>query len=119
MRLYDIHSSCYFYIPMRFTAFILAMLVLIMNCLPCADQQELILAEKHAHTAPAPHDHQEHTDLCSPFCHCACCATFLVVHQPLILSEKQETLLRPPYSTYLSQKIAEVSLPIWQPPQLV
>jgi hypothetical protein len=108
---------------MRLTAFLLAMLVLLLSCLPCADI-EAMPAPVKAGTELAGHqspqqDRHDDSDLCSPFCHCSCCASYSVINLPVQLP----VLLLPPecrsYNTHLSEDVIEISLPVWQPPQLV
>ena|SRR5690606_1803882 len=105
---------------MRFAVYILAMLVLALGCLPCADgvcaanagqgKPAFVKAPDHAHD-------REHSDACSPFCQCACCASVLL--NPAFtsvsrLTDNSAQLL----AADLSADIMEISLPVWQPPQL-
>ena len=103
---------------MRLTAFILAILVLILSCLPCADVDTLpdIKTELAKHSGSVPH--HDHKDLCSPFCHCSCCSTYSLVSIPLLLPDVTERPVAPVYTAYISKAVIEISLPVWQPPQL-
>ena len=108
---------------MKATAFILAILVLILSCLPCADiaieQQfashstEVAGAHGHSHE-----DHKDGIDLCSPLCHCACCAGFSILYRLNTIPLKHVSVERPVYTEYLGASLIDISLPIWQPPQL-
>ena len=90
-----------------------------MNFKPCADelvQQEtsinVVVVEK-----TIDHQHEQKDD-CAPFCSCACCsvrahsATQLVA-MPFI---SQATVQKPKFTL---GHLYQISLPIWQPPQLV
>jgi len=61
-------------------------------------------------------DHKD-GDTCSPFCSCNCCAGLAF----LVSAIKVSPVIHVPakmYSGYLSSAAIEISLPIWQPPQL-
>ncbi len=109
---------------MRILAFILAITVMALSLMPCADLDEMRIAEQHrqevAHQAPCRHETDPLRDLCSPFCHCACCASFTVPQSAI----KIPVLLRivpanTVFAGYRHEKLLSVSLPVWQPPQLV
>lgn len=105
----------------KFFAFIMAFLVLWLSCLPCGDDAFAINTSKQkAETVKknTSQEEQNHTDACSPFCQCACCPGFSVNHTltpisilPIICTKQ--------FSCYLSPTTVNISLPIWQPPQLV
>jgi len=106
---------------MKFISVILAFLVLTLSCLPCVDDVFATNTGKASIESLSQNNQeedQEHNDACSPFCHCTCCASFsinqtsLAISEILIYSGKS-------YLSYLPPNIIEVSLPIWQPPQLV
>jgi len=105
---------------MKIIAFIMAFLVLALNVIPCADtvnaanesKSKMVVAKSNSQKS----DPQQ--DDCSPFCSCTCCAGFSVNHSvasiAAIISYEER------YQTaYLPADIIEISLPIWQPPQLV
>lgn len=108
---------------MRLTAAILALLMLALSCLPCAD---LEAAPVHAQRAAllflpvsdhSGHDH-EHADLCSPFCQCACCAIASELTPPVCLSLQKTRPL--PLAIYLDFRPAapvHISIPVWEPPR--
>ena len=61
--------------------------------------------------------HNHNKEACTPFCQCTCCAGFSINHT--IVSVPAITV--PPskgISSFLPDNIREISLPIWQPPQL-
>lgn len=108
---------------MRFTAFILSILVLVLSCLPCADADSMTICKADTHKEIKKQSKQQEdnndTDLCSPFCHCACCATFSVINKDVIIPQRIEIPVSSSFMEFLSAEIIEISLPVWQPPQLV
>jgi hypothetical protein len=102
---------------MRFVALLLALLVLGLSLVPCADAQELANGVQAKETSKTHSKQAGHQESCSPFCHCACCAGFSITHefaevisQPLIHSTQ--------YNSSYIPEILDISLPVWQPPQL-
>jgi uncharacterized protein DUF6660 len=95
----------------------MAFLVLILSGLPCADRNEKSENCKQEISAANHHD-SDAPDDCSPFCHCTCCCGFSLNHNfstlPSITPFVDSRL-----NNYLSLQTIEVSLPIWQPPQLI
>jgi hypothetical protein len=107
---------------MRIMAVILSLLILIFSCIPCGDAIAAQASSNTETSNKAPVDkseHSDHEDLCSPFCQCACCSTVSVLHTPLLLSHSVTFPDRQVYSGYLPKEEIEISLPVWQPPQLV
>lgn len=109
---------------MRLIACILAVLVLFLSGLPCADtdtgQERQLMPFATQDTPPAPaHDHTHDLDLCSPFCVCSCCATFSVVVVPFVLAEPQVQLSVSCYAVPPGRATIAMPFPVWQPPQLV
>jgi hypothetical protein len=101
-------------------AFIMAVIVLLQSWMPCNDAVFAIKDVKAgaAISAAPQQDDTEHTDSCSPFCQCACCAGFSLnytiasVASPFLTSKKV-------FASYLPDHLIEVSNPIWQPPKAV
>lgn len=106
---------------MRFFALIMAILVLGLCLIPCSDEASVESGETtHVQAlctedAHAP-DHAEE-DICSPFCNCSCCASNSINYLVHFESAVPE-LMNKVFASSLSDNISEVSLPIWQPPQL-
>ena len=101
---------------MKFLIFIMALLILALNCIHCADTAFIVKAKSENVTSHATNS-EEHNDSCSPFCHCTCCAGFFIDHtKAAISSEISYTSIT--YQSYLSSGISEIALPIWQPPRL-
>lgn len=103
---------------MKIVAFLLAVLILALSVLPCTDKNSLGKSAK-ASIVKATHPQDNADDDCSPFCQCSCCANFSIHNQP-------STSLAVPFpfqgakaAGYLSSHLYSVSLPVWQPPQLI
>ncbi len=109
---------------MRVTAFILAILVLIISCMPCSDMHDIAMAKRAYHSVVSKNgSHQQDNgrndlDLCSPFCHCSCCGGFSVM-QAVTIPQRLIVKIQPIYTEYVSADVINISLPVWQPPQLV
>ncbi|HEX5152847.1 MAG TPA: DUF6660 family protein [Parafilimonas sp.] len=105
---------------MKIFAFIMAFLVLALSIMPCADIG-MSANEGNAKTQIKESNQQKENpqqDDCSPFCQCNCCAGFSVNH--FIASIQAVTIYSEPSRTaHLPCELIEISLPIWQPPQLV
>jgi hypothetical protein len=104
---------------MKFLAFIMAILVLALSVMPCADTNAMI--DNHAKTEltqASPQQHNQSSDVCSPFCHCACCAGFTITH-----FTSSFTVIPVPVNkqlnSFLPSEVIDITLPVWQPPQLV
>lgn len=105
---------------MKFFAFIMACLILIMSCTPCQDAPISMKVDKSQTTTAlaAGHDHQEAGDECSPLCTCACCSAhsnpqsfiIVVVNTPEISLD---------HSSIYNGSLISFSAPVWQPPQLL
>lgn len=105
---------------MKFFAFIMAFLVLALSVMPCADAGATIYDGKAKSEITKTTDAQGHTDAdaCSPFCYCACCASFSINHFIVSFNIIPPNVSNP-ISSYLPADIIEVALPVWQPPQIV
>jgi hypothetical protein len=110
----------------KFFCSILAIIMLVLSCIPCSDAEGLAMEQTSVSTtAPPPTEQpgktgQDHKDLCSPFCQCSCCA----VAYALPVSFVPEVVVKiaiteKVFASYLQQQPVGIALPIWQPPQLV
>lgn len=109
---------------MRSTSFILSILILILSCLPCADVDCMTIVQPNIQKAEnnasrEQHENHGNVDLCSPFCHCTCCATYTVINNVVSIPERIDVAVCPIFTVYLSADLIEISLPVWQPPQLI
>ncbi|RYZ33243.1 MAG: hypothetical protein EOP49_36195 [Sphingobacteriales bacterium] len=110
---------------MRFSCSLLAIIMLVLSCIPCSDAKAMAVEETSlSSTAPLNTEHQqatdeEHTDDCSPFCQCACCAFLYVMPLPAASA----TAARPldadkVFASFLQKQPVSIAIPVWQPPQL-
>ncbi|MEO8768549.1 MAG: DUF6660 family protein [Ferruginibacter sp.] len=105
---------------MKFFTFILAIMILALGAMPCMDEPYAINQAKSNAQISVAHNTNDHndSDACSPFCTCSCCSsavTFLTVG---LLNQHAIFAPAKMYPSYLPSTIFEISLPIWQPPQL-
>ncbi|WP_394351247.1 DUF6660 family protein [Sediminibacterium roseum] len=106
---------------MRITVFILTFIVLGLSLLPCADRGNAMKAGKANTEITAQTNHEENqgnNDLCPPFCHCGCCANVFIKTSFLSLEMPPQIYINK-IPSYLPGDITGISLPIWQPPQLI
>lgn len=105
---------------MKLWAFFLAMYVLVLAGLPCADvcQDEPTATATQAST-PHSDDHR-HTESCSPFCLCTACPGFTVpqLGPPVAASSLPVSRAGVVRSLYRSSHALEVPGRIWQPPRV-
>jgi hypothetical protein len=114
-RINDQHVTTF--VKVKFTAFILATMVLWFSLMPCNDVDCAGGSRAQLASSSQHNPDNQHEDACSPFCTCACCANVsfkmpqtAVLKAPFPISSKN--------AIYISTEIVDVSLPIWQPPQL-
>ncbi len=99
----------------------MAFLVISLSCLPCEDDAFALNPGKlkvETVKKSTQQEEQNHTDACSPFCQCACCAGFSVNHTLTPVSTLP-IICKKQFTCYLSATTINISLPIWQPPQLI
>lgn len=104
---------------MKIIAFIMALLVLALGVMPCADDANATNSNK-AKSELAKSTHQTDSpqnEACSPFCQCSCCAGFTINHFVATITVIPQYSSNP-ISSFLPANVREVALPIWQPPQL-
>lgn len=105
---------------MRITAIILSLLILILSCIPCGDAIASHVPHNTTTSDSRTTDEEsDHMDLCSPFCQCSCCATFSIVNVPVGITFKVFDPVGSIYTDHINVAVIEISLPVWQPPQLV
>ena len=105
---------------MKATAIFLTILLFALNFIPCRDA--IACAPKDAKAAveqPGTHnDSEEHDeDNCSPLCICSCCSV-APIPSPVIAVETIVERVHPVLASVYTDQLLEISLPIWQPPQL-
>ena len=97
----------------------MALIVCFASVMPCADSvgalnknRSVVMSSTQNRSTPRD------IDLCSPFCICSCCAGFtyapnlcqIVWVKPIVSNNKLH---------FINADISNISLPIWQPPQLI
>ncbi len=97
----------------------MAFVVFFASITPCADG---VSAKNDERVIELSANHQSSSsgdiDFCSPFCICACCAGF--VYTPTLYQISEVTALYNPLKeAFINADISSISLPIWQPPQLL
>lgn len=103
---------------MKFFAAIMALIVLVLSIMPCADAKELHKQTIKYEIAKESKQKAPLNDDCSPFCQCNCCAGFFVNHQIVALPVIAKQFFQTSSNLTVIEPI-QVYLPIWQPPQLV
>lgn len=91
--------------------------------MPCADAKEDVREysfSKVEHTKNNQHSHDQHNDLCSPFCICNCCGSHILVYTEILFLpfrvQLEET--KTTNSFYISIPTSNFYGSIWQPPQI-
>lgn len=111
----------YFWAMKVFVAYLLALYVVMLSCIPCQD--DVARCPGQEEQSVVVHDagggHSEALDLCSPFCICACCAG-VTIAKPVPGLPETKFVSRPPIAgiPYLSPIYAGDLAGIWQPPKI-
>lgn len=105
---------------MKCLAVILSLYFAVLAVQPCADDQPEVARSYMEMAAADGHEHA--SDLCSPFCSCACCGVH-VLGQEFTFSLAVGTPVRENFDTlpsaYQSRLHSAYFGSIWQPPQIV
>ncbi len=104
---------------MKFMAFFVAFLVPVLSFLPCSDYAEHggKCNKKSSLTVTAQqHGEPGDNDGCSPFCHCACCAS--IAYQQVTNSfSLSDLFIKNTSCIYMPADIIHVASEVWQPPR--
>ncbi|WP_155990052.1 DUF6660 family protein [Terrimonas ferruginea] len=105
---------------MRYFASFMAFMMLALSILPCRDNpgSEPSAAIYTLSSQHDPHQHEDHKDVCSPLCSCACCATSSVT-APAIEFTTAAVHHHPGICGFRSGSLRQMAIPVWQPPQLI
>lgn len=99
----------------------MAFVLLGLSTLPCSDCT-FETKNSTATTASVKHsaadEAGDHADACSPFCYCSCCSAISLNEQPSTPPDIAVFADRI-FTSFLPAQITEVSLPVWQPPQII
>ena len=106
---------------MKATAIFLTILLFALNFIPCRDAAACAPNDaKAAAELPGTHnDSDKHDDdSCSPLCICSCCSV-APMPSPAIVVETIIERVHPILASAYTDQLLDISLPIWQPPQLI
>lgn len=103
---------------MKFFAFIMACVILIVSAAPCADAKAFGVKQSSVIVKAAQQNNSiPHADTCSPLCICSCCAGFSLYYSyPQLL--KSIYHLSSVNDAFILADTHQVALPVWQPPRL-
>jgi hypothetical protein len=95
--------------------------IFILALYPCRDSDLNVDELRGVVEILADHDHSHsgtETDICTPFCMCACCSAHIrLVHLDIVDADKPQhnTIL---ISRYLERPMLDATSSIWQPPRI-
>ncbi|WP_423776237.1 DUF6660 family protein [Bacteroides graminisolvens] len=106
---------------MRFLAYILSLYILVLTAIPCLDIPEFLSSGNVQVTQNTTNKTQDlpDVDLCSPFCHCSCCVSFISYQEVFHIDFTCDSFSQVQYSKYISVFSSFNFASIWQPPKLV
>ncbi|WP_394333858.1 DUF6660 family protein [Chitinophaga eiseniae] len=111
-----LYAKCVIFVPVRFFAVILSIVLLALGTISCSDELPLSGMAGSSYQADNTTHQHEHKDFCSPFCACSCCAApviiSLVYFAPVPASH---TIFS--YSEMPAGIISDLPQPVWQPPR--
>jgi len=110
---------------MKVFSYILALYMVVLFIMPCADMYERESFQNHNHSEELvhqdSHDHSEAKDICSPFCLCGCCGMVsgIVLQWNVYNLVKAKTFDLPKPTVYYTSILISRDLErIWQPPKI-
>lgn len=106
---------------MKVTAIFLTILLFALNFIPCKDAVACTPNDAKAgvELAGTHNDQEKHDDdSCSPLCICSCCSV-APMPSPSIVVETLVESVHPVLASVYTHQLLDISLPIWQPPQLI
>lgn len=104
---------------MKFSTFILSLLILVLSITPCSDGYNT--EDQHEDEITANHNHQNDSDDSCPItCICNCCG-MTITYQPIVTLDLKLNIeiSTVDFSTYQSNYRLDFHYNIWQPPQLI
>jgi len=104
---------------MKFIALFFSVYMTLLAFMPCRDRQDNTASANAQTTVQRSHsgNNQANQETCSPFCTCLCCSTVRTLQPQMILEITIAHVFRT-YAAHTTPAIQQVSLSIWQPPQL-
>ncbi|MFW0717892.1 hypothetical protein [Pedobacter sp. N23S346] len=105
---------------MKYLMIIFSLYMTFLTLAPCQDKEDLVSIDGHSQSFTSETSSAAHSDEdnCPPFCTCACCS----VSRDIIASIEEVIIIDSisiPYHQYQMPAIAEQSIEIYQPPQIV
>ncbi len=87
--------------------------------MPCGDKKDNAVFEKYHTTIQKDHSCNNLPDqeTCPPFCTCSCCSTVRALQSQMVLEFTIAQVFRI-YATQPTPAVQQMSVSIWQPPQL-
>jgi hypothetical protein len=121
LRLYVVRNKNPIFTVVKWIAIILAVYLITLSSMPCADLEVNSSAHKIAQfSSEENHSHNKQNDLCSPFCACNCCGAQVLSYQANITFDFSiiSALIIKALPTYKSRLSSNFFGSIWQPPQI-
>lgn len=118
IQLLKICDIWHYFAAMKLFASIMALVVLALSVMPCADMAATGGKANISYSQNHSGQDQDAPDDCSPFCTCSCCSTSFNLSINSTPAEAIPLFDGRVIIAYNSSKPIEISLPIWQPPQL-
>ncbi|HVU58472.1 MAG TPA: DUF6660 family protein [Puia sp.] len=112
-------KKVFIFAPMRLSAFILNLLMLVMILAPCRDHKALGMGKARTPQllAAAPTDGQSDDD-CSPLCTCSCCASVSPVVYTPVVEEIVSAPIARKFPVYITPYYHADRSAVWQPPRI-
>ncbi len=89
-----------------------------MSVIPCTDDVNVVCKTKTEFKKASHQQDNPKSDICSPFFPCSCCVGFTISDSPSsspVISFTVNKLK----GVFLPSEAVDISLPVWQPPQLI
>ncbi|MEO7212063.1 MAG: DUF6660 family protein [Mucilaginibacter sp.] len=104
---------------MKAIALFFSIYMTILALMPGWDRQDNAALTNAQTTVQRNHscNNQGSQETCSPFCTCSCCSTVRALQSTITLVYNMHQVTNT-YATYCTPAIQQMSLSIWQPPQL-
>lgn len=102
---------------MRILSLICMLVVMALNCVPCADVHNDEVAQTSVSSDEGGHHDFPVEDNCTPFCQCGCCGSHVITVIPHYAAEAL-VIIGKGSLFYTSKHFPNVGQSIWQPPRI-
>jgi len=95
----------------------LALTFFVMALVPCADACDNNSHKVEVSVQSAQEHHEEHNNICSPLCYCACCSTLITLshfYSVSLLAPEIDQIISAFEQPFVSSCFSD----IWQPPKI-